>query len=76
MGKKSNILANVTAVVASRGAAGPPYVTEVRNVTSRNVRCDIHLVSHPAIVALSHTSLASLCFKVSVTLILAPHHCS
>ena len=27
-GKKSSISANVTAVVASRGAAGPPDVTE------------------------------------------------
>ena len=81
MGKKSGISANVTAVVASCGAACPPDVTKtavVCDVMSRNVRRDIHsTVSHPTIVALSHTSLASLCFKVSVTHILAPHrHCS
>ena len=79
--QKSGISANVTAVVASCGAAGPPDVTKtavVCDVMSRNVRRDIHsTVSHPTIVALSHTSLASLCFKVSVTHILAPHrHCS
>ena len=54
-GKKSRVSANVTSVVASRSVAGPPDVTETasRNVTSRNVRGDIHSVSHPAIVALS-----------------------
>ena len=54
-GKKSRISANVTSVVASRGVAGPPDVTETT-------------VSHPSIVAMSFTSLASLCFKASVTL--------